>query len=32
MEPVGNQFNFDDKQLEWIGKPVTAAGKAAAGN
>ena len=27
MEPVGHQFNFEDAQLEWIGKPFTEEGK-----
>jgi hypothetical protein len=31
VEPVGNQFNFDDAQLEWIGKPITEDGKREAG-
>ena len=31
VPPVGNQFNFDDKQLEWIGKAFTEEGKREAG-
>jgi predicted amidohydrolase YtcJ len=31
MPPVGNQYNFADKDIEWIGKPQTAEGKKEAG-
>jgi predicted amidohydrolase YtcJ len=31
VEPVGHQYNFDDNQLEWIGKPFTEDGKREAG-
>ena len=31
VEQVGPQYNFDDKRLEWIGKPFTAEGKKEAG-
>ncbi len=31
VEPVGHQYNFDDSELEWIGKPFTEEGKREAG-
>ena len=31
VEPVGHQYNFDDNQLEWIGKAFTDEGKKEAG-
>lgn len=31
MEPIGNQYNFDDKDIAWIGQPITAEGKKEAG-
>ncbi|MBI2821079.1 MAG: amidohydrolase family protein [Acidobacteria bacterium] len=27
VQPAGNQYNFDDKDVEWIGKPVTEDGR-----
>ena len=26
-EPVGTRFNFEDQQIEWIGKPFSEEGK-----
>jgi len=31
VQPVGPQFNFDDEDLEWIGKPFTEEGMRVAG-
>ncbi len=31
VDPVGYQYNFDDKDIEWVGKPFTEEGKREAG-
>ena len=31
IPPVGNQYSFEDKDIEWIGKPQTTEGKKEAG-
>jgi len=31
VAPVGYEYNFDDSELEWIGKPFTEEGKKEAG-
>jgi hypothetical protein len=31
VEEVGHQYNFDDKDIEWMGQPFTEEGKREAG-